>query len=463
LWIVTNPPWHIDAVGGRSHHQSLFQGETGHIAPGSILLTISTPDGTGGLRVLIEGQRDSARQRLWATSTTALDGTSSASFDTLRLANSVIEAVGDAIFLRQTIDQRTEASLLARLAVRKIFSLRPGDLEEADRLLRQACEMDERGLFLAWRAQLRVIQSIELHGVDPSQLLMEAEDQCYRALELEPNNSMVLATVSNARLALNRNILSSVELAKRSVEMNPGNPLAWDSLANASLHGGDTQTAHQLAAVARRLGNSSPMTFWWDMGLCLTAVVSGKQDQATLLAERSAAMSPHFRPPLRYLTALYAADGREEDARHTAATLRRLEPDFSFDRLAHDPAYPTQLLRKSPLFAADRIAALHGWPLRVGARCRGGIRGPGPAAQLPPVVTAPAATATGGTGRGASASNSASPAASQPGIAKPSVSTDGAAPATRRSACPASSRPQVASVTGASTIISPKAVPAGAL
>jgi hypothetical protein len=22
LWILTDPPWHIDAVGGRSHHQS---------------------------------------------------------------------------------------------------------------------------------------------------------------------------------------------------------------------------------------------------------------------------------------------------------------------------------------------------------------------------------------------------------------------------------------------------------
>ncbi|WP_372834167.1 hypothetical protein, partial [Puniceibacterium confluentis] len=22
LWIIADPPWHIDAVGGRSHHQS---------------------------------------------------------------------------------------------------------------------------------------------------------------------------------------------------------------------------------------------------------------------------------------------------------------------------------------------------------------------------------------------------------------------------------------------------------
>jgi len=22
LWILIDPPWHIDAVGGRSHHQS---------------------------------------------------------------------------------------------------------------------------------------------------------------------------------------------------------------------------------------------------------------------------------------------------------------------------------------------------------------------------------------------------------------------------------------------------------
>jgi len=26
LWIIADPPWHIDAVGGRSHHQSLLTG-----------------------------------------------------------------------------------------------------------------------------------------------------------------------------------------------------------------------------------------------------------------------------------------------------------------------------------------------------------------------------------------------------------------------------------------------------
>jgi hypothetical protein len=27
LWIIADPPWHIDAVGGRSHHQGLGQFE----------------------------------------------------------------------------------------------------------------------------------------------------------------------------------------------------------------------------------------------------------------------------------------------------------------------------------------------------------------------------------------------------------------------------------------------------
>ena len=26
MWIVANPPWHIDAVGGRSHHQRPVEG-----------------------------------------------------------------------------------------------------------------------------------------------------------------------------------------------------------------------------------------------------------------------------------------------------------------------------------------------------------------------------------------------------------------------------------------------------
>ncbi|MEW9922359.1 hypothetical protein AB2B41_22395, partial [Marimonas sp. MJW-29] len=41
LWIIADPPWHIDAVGGRSHHQShpeeIMRELFGGIGPISVL------------------------------------------------------------------------------------------------------------------------------------------------------------------------------------------------------------------------------------------------------------------------------------------------------------------------------------------------------------------------------------------------------------------------------------------
>ena len=94
------------------------------------------------------------------------------------------------------------------------------------------------------------------------------------------------------------------------------------------------------------------------MGRCLTAALTGRGDEALKLAEAAHALSPEFRPPLRYLTALYAANDRPEAAMRVADRLRRLEPDFSFDRIANDAEYPISPLRWSGLLDSDKLMAL---------------------------------------------------------------------------------------------------------
>lgn len=277
------------------------------------------------------------------------------------LGNQLIDALADAMTVRIADTQDTrDANLLTRLAIRRVFCLRPDALIEADEMLARAQELGPRALPVAWRAQLRLIQHVELHPDRPEDLPDEARRFCTEALELAPLNSMVLAAVANSRLVLDQDASACLELARRSVALNPTNPLAWNSLANAKLYSGDIGEAHALAVRAQRMSSGSPFGHWWDFGRCLTAALTGRREEALRLAEAAHALSPEFRPPLRYLTALYAAADRPEDAMRAAGKLKQLEPGFSFARMATDDTYPISPLRWSGLLDGNRLMALEG-------------------------------------------------------------------------------------------------------
>ncbi len=277
------------------------------------------------------------------------------------LGNQLIDALAEAMtgHISETQDIR-DANLLTRLAIRRIFTLKPENLLEADNMLAMAEELGAGALSSAWRAQLRVIQHVELHDGRSENLPDEARKLAVLAMEREPMNSMVVAAVANTRLVLDKDVNVCMELARRSVRLNPANPLAWNSLATAKLYAGDIGEAHALAVRAQKISSGSPFGHWWDFGRCLTAALTGRKAEALQLAEAAHALSPEFRPPLRYLTALYAVDERFEDAQRTAERLKKLEPDFTFERMAHDETYPISPLRWGGLLDSGKVISLSG-------------------------------------------------------------------------------------------------------
>lgn len=277
------------------------------------------------------------------------------------LGNQLIDALAEAMtgHITESRDIR-DANLLTRLAIRRIFSLRPETLREADEMLARAEELGAGALSSAWRAQLRVIQHVERHEGVSENLPEEARQLCLSAMEREPMNSMVVAAAANTRLVLDDDVNSCLELSRRSVSLNPANPLAWDMLATAKLYSGEIGEAHALAVRAQKMSSGSPFGHWWDFGRCLTAALTGRKDEALRLAEAAHALSPEFRPPLRYLTALYAADERFEDARRVGERLKKLEPDFTFERMAMDETYPISPLRWGGLLDSGKVISLNG-------------------------------------------------------------------------------------------------------
>lgn len=356
----------VDCVGrslSEAMSADVYVGPAARVPPGALRVAIEThPDGASGTMLRAAVREEDTHRVLWSglrrrQSDARAPGND---LDILLFGNQLIDGLAEALMIRpHGPREAVDANILHRLAVRKIFSMRPAELVAADGLLAQAREIDDRGIFAAWQAQLRAIQRVERHaGLSPDNLRDEADELCHHAMEREPGNSMVLAAVSNARLVFDDDVQASEELARRSVEMNGANPLAWDSLATAKIYAGKFEAAHTLAQRAQALGASAAHKFWWDMGLCLTAAVTGRAAEAVRLAETSHALSPKFRPPLRYLTALYAAMDQPEKAIAAAGRLRVIEPEFSFDSIAQDPRYPVGVLRRSGLHAPAKLRAL---------------------------------------------------------------------------------------------------------
>lgn len=253
---------------------------------------------------------------------------------------------------------RDDPDALCQSAIRNIFSMRPEQLLVADDLLRKAHALRPHSTYLAWRAQIRVIQYVERHAGDPQQFKAEGEQLVRQALEVDAGTSIVHAISSNVQHFLLRDHASSLEYALRSVQLNPASPMALWSRSTARLYTGDAEAAHRDAVHGRFLAKSSEFRYFWDLQQSATSMVLGKLDDATRLLESASVQCPTFRPPHRYLTALHAKRGEKSKALSSAAYLRSLEPDFSIDRLLNDTSYPASLIRRSPALTTEALSEL---------------------------------------------------------------------------------------------------------
>jgi Flp pilus assembly protein TadD len=89
--------------------------------------------------------------------------------------------------------------------------------------------------------------------------------------------------------------------------------------------------------------------------LCgMTALLSGRFEEAVRASEIASGLAPSYRPPQRSLVPLYLRLGERDKARNAFERLRRLEPTFSLDAM-RESSYPSTGIRASGLLSfSDR-------------------------------------------------------------------------------------------------------------
>ena len=334
----------------------------GTVRAGLLVLSVhafAMPGGALGLRVAVT--ENSSLRSFWADTAVAPPPAPPALLDLQHLALSHRAVTAVVQLVSRPAEpglHDPDADMLAGTGLRKMFSMRWSELDEAEMLFRKAYELEPRGLYHAWLAQLAAIRFVEHRHTNRLDAAEQARGLCSDALAAEPTNSFVLSAVANARLVLEQDGVASRELSQLGIAANGSNPLAWWARSSALLYTGEFEQAHAAARTAQVLARDSTMRFWTDFQMALTAAVTGRESVAITKFEVSRALNPQFRPPLRYLLGLYSRQHDDDSARRTLELLRRAEPGFELERFIGDDTYPVSMMRKRGLYDPDRLLDL---------------------------------------------------------------------------------------------------------
>ena len=243
----------------------------------------------------------------------------------------------------------TKSAALGQLALHRMFSFDEAQLDEADRLMEQAYEVEGNAVHLAWRGLLQMVKAIELSQTRRPDLHAVAQDLTRAALDHPDGNPTVMALVSQTRAMLFGDAVAAGIAAGQALQANPRNPFALQAMAVAKMLSGEGEEAYAMSCLGRSYASRSTFRHWWDAHHATVCVATGRHEEAIRAAEAAAFAAPSLRPAWRYLMSLHAHRGDLREAERMKAKLEALEPGFTLDRMLGDPDYPVRTLRKTGL------------------------------------------------------------------------------------------------------------------
>lgn len=160
----------------------------------------------------------------------------------------------------------------------------------------------------------------------------KAAELAAKAIELDRQNALALATYGHIRSFLLRDHDSGMVYFDRALEACPNSALAW-TLSSATLSyigRGDQAVRHAEHAIELSPFDQSLFQFY--TFLLLAHYANGAYEQAVKWARMSLSENPLYSTTLRLLAASLAALGRLDEAEEAGRRLLVLEPDFTLGR-----------------------------------------------------------------------------------------------------------------------------------
>lgn len=198
-----------------------------------------------------------------------------------------------------------------------------------DYLERAMSEDEKFAMPVAWAARWRSVLIGQNWSKDRDADAKAAADLAAKAIELDSQNALALATYGHVRSFLFHDYDVALGYFERALAACPNSALAWFLSSGTMSYVGRTAEAIQNAKQALRLSPFDQSLFSFYMFLGMAYYANGEYEEAIKAGRRSLSERPTYTANLRVLSAALAAKGEVADARGIASRLMALEPNFN--------------------------------------------------------------------------------------------------------------------------------------
>lgn len=227
----------------------------------------------------------------------------------------------------------------------KFFLMTTRSLDEALPHFYRAIELDpDFAAAHAYAANYFVLRKV-VHSAPLSALeVKEAERLATRAVELGPNNDIVLALAGNTQSYVLGNVRGGTELTARALALNPNWARAW-LIESWNKHWlGEFDAAIECSRRAMLLSPQDPFMFHMQEATADNYFVTGRYEEALSWAEKALSGKPKSTSAMLTKLAVLASVGQQADAESLAKEYMLVDPTYRLsllpDQLPYvDPGY----------------------------------------------------------------------------------------------------------------------------
>ena len=214
-------------------------------------------------------------------------------------------------------------------ALPHFYSLTREGMVEALHFLSRALEIDPRyGTAASLAAGCHVFNIVQGWAVDLKSETAEATRLSLLALSIDPNDPETLAMVGRGRAYMSGDFDAAIEMVDRAVALNPNSASVWDNRSWVYQYAGRAEEAIQSFERAIRLSPLDPMLYSRFAGMGIALLKLNRFEEAVAAANRALRQDQTFSTTYRCLAAGLAHLGRDDEAKHAAARLLEIEPNF---------------------------------------------------------------------------------------------------------------------------------------
>lgn len=225
---------------------------------------------------------------------------------------------------------RTLAAREALQGIYALFSRDPHAAQRSEQHFKDAIAIEDNSAFHAWRAYLAALFLEEAPPEQHAAIRQRAQDQCRKALELDPYNGLTLSLLTHVHAFVFRDFEMAGEFLQSALTVRPDHVMTQDATALLNFYKGNLETARAAAFKAENLGRFLPYRYCFATTQSMIETMAGNFSLGIRHAERASALLPSnncrpYPPTLRYLGVCYAQSGDLAKADQAFSRLESLE------------------------------------------------------------------------------------------------------------------------------------------